>query len=1339
MASHTQTGIIDLTSTNAVRLFAEAGFESADEKYSTKSELEVAVDGVTSTVETLSEKTETIANPNLQPFFSMVPYTADAGYWSSALAAWNAMGDGWMGFTFEKTAATDLNSSVMPQACFENGKSYTLLLEWRNVTLSEPNVFTVYTVANANYQIGSTGTSFVITEGAGHDYRTVSCTRELEGATRAIYLRMRLSEAGSFSGELRLSVYEGEYSGPYKPYVGSYSETVALSNTVNQVKQTSESNSATIENLTKTLKTNADGTTSEEDIVHKVSSVEQNLDTFKTTVSSTYATKDALGEEVEARETSFEQLDGEIALRATKTEAYQVAQPNLAPITQADFTDVYNATTNPDGYWRYTPTATWYTQLEDGWVHVHLDNSEGTAAVNSASLRPGACPSIVPGQRYTILIEVRNNHTTGSGNTDMYIQQTTNNQFWGSGGGNIQPLTFGESTVIYSPKVADTAHQTEGVASTELFRYNARCAAGSVLDFEFRLSLYESQQDSEGNWIDYSGPYKPYSGKQLYASQAELKVESDRIDARVEKDGVISAINLSSESAKIEAGRVEINGTAIFSAISSDVDNAITDKGYATTEQAQGYASTAETNAKNAIPDSLSGFTNDLSMAWQGTCSTAAGTAAKVVDCAGFELVTGATVTVRFSTANTSAAAITLNVNSTGAKTLYVGGAATAAANQLLWAANAMISFTYDGTYWRVTSEPRSWYGACTIAAGTAAKTAAVNEVVLCKGSTVNLQMTNANTVASPTLNVTSLGAKAIYTAGARPTADSPNNWTAASTVAFVFDGQYFRYDSDAATKAKAAESAANSATDSKLESYSTTAQMTEAIDTASLAAGIEYIVGTQTAATNLWTGVTKESALVAGKSIAYYLPYAGNSTAATLDLTLAGGGTTGAKNIRQVYSTSSNTGALSTVTTHWPVGSVINMTYDGTQWLISNYNTNVNQIERMQHSNTCKAASANATGKSYAVASSTVVGYVQSLGGYQTVASGTVIDISHPILWGTGNVAASATFTNAYEVYPSCTLRNNVASWTGTQYAMAYLVGTISGNSFTVDPTVFTSTEPTSEDGKFYIPLGQLYSAYQMAFRTTKDLYAFLDGKFRQVTPTEIVASQYIYKSCSMDVASLDANTTWVTTSQASQDAWTTTRPEYDAGFPVIFVAQQKKRLDGTVTCTAPVRDLTTTIIDGRNIVTGSINAEKINAEDLHVSAANIDGTISIGAIGEGTQALQAIIDSINQSLAQLQNGLKELDGVKQALTFDPQLGLIIASYDEDEDDDESFFTQQKGDSMTFNVLDETTSTSTTLASLSGTEGFVASKMSAETIAIGDWAWMEIGTDGFGLKYTGA
>ena len=51
-----------------------------------------------------------------------------------------------------------------------------------------------------------------------------------------------------------------------------------------------------------------------------------------------------------------------------------------------------------------------------------------------------------------------------------------------------------------------------------------------------------------------------------------------------------------------------------------------------------------------------------------------------------------------------------------------------------------------------------------------------------------------------------------------------------------------------------------------------------------------EVIVGTQAAATNAWTGNATFSELRDGQTILYWLPFAGTSSSATLDLTLANG-----------------------------------------------------------------------------------------------------------------------------------------------------------------------------------------------------------------------------------------------------------------------------------------------------------------------------------------------------------------------------------------------------------------------------------------------------------------
>lgn len=117
---------------------------------------------------------------------------------------------------------------------------------------------------------------------------------------------------------------------------------------------------------------------------------------------------------------------------------------------------------------------------------------------------------------------------------------------------------------------------------------------------------------------------------------------------------------------------------------------------------------------------------------------------------------------------------------------------------------------------------------------------------------------------------------------------------------------------------------------------------------------GIEYIVGTQTAATNKWTGVTKEATLETGKVIAYKLPFAGTSSAATLELTLSGGGTSGEKAVILNNNTA--------VTNHFPVNTVIILTYDGSQWKTFDYNTNSTYTVTSVWCNTAAGTAAKVT-----------------------------------------------------------------------------------------------------------------------------------------------------------------------------------------------------------------------------------------------------------------------------------------------------------------------------------------------------------------------------------------
>ena len=133
---------------------------------------------------------------------------------------------------------------------------------------------------------------------------------------------------------------------------------------------------------------------------------------------------------------------------------------------------------------------------------------------------------------------------------------------------------------------------------------------------------------------------------------------------------------------------------------------------------------------------------------------------------------------------------------------------------------------------------------------------------------------------------------------------------------------------------------------------------------------------------------------------------------------------------------------------------------------------------------------------------------------------------------------------------------------------------------------------------------------------------------------PTEWVE----YSAESTTATETDGTTTW------STPVWTVKRPTFSSEYPVVLVATQRKRMDGTVTCTTPLIDDTTTVIDGGRLITGSVTANAIDATDLHVQAANIDGTLSASQIN--TEGLELEVTAIAGLGDQLSDISGELSG---------------------------------------------------------------------------------------------
>lgn len=259
-----------------------------------------------------------------------------------------------------------------------------------------------------------------------------------------------------------------------------------------------------------------------------------------------------------------------------------------------------------------------------------------------------------------------------------------------------------------------------------------------------------------------------------------------------------------------------------------------------------------------------------------------------------------------------------------------------------------------------------------------------------------------------------------------------------------------------------------------------------------------EIIVGTQTAATQSWKGNASFSALQDGQTILYWLPYAGLSNkSVTLELTLADGETT--------------TGAIpcyyagtTRITTHYTAGSVLHLTYRAEAviagaapiagwWADANYTvSNTNNYDRLRYQWAIYAETAIV--KQHMIVANPATGKYNHL-------STTAFDITKPILYAADAIAINKTSTNTYIAFPGVPLNTSKTGFTGTQYQTVYLVGTLSQNLFTPDEVLFTTDQPTTEDGKIYLALGQMQTTTACYLYPEHPMYRYYNGKFQTIS----------------------------------------------------------------------------------------------------------------------------------------------------------------------------------------------------------------------------------------------
>lgn len=212
----------------------------------------------------------------------------------------------------------------------------------------------------------------------------------------------------------------------------------------------------------------------------------------------------------------------------------------------------------------------------------------------------------------------------------------------------------------------------------------------------------------------------------------------------------IYAIGLDADYINTGALTVKKDGSTVFKA---DVD---------TGECYVGGSSVmiGSTTATNALSSVATGVNN--LKATYGTCSTAASTAAKVTSINNFALRTGATVTIKFSYANT-ASSPTLNVNSTGAKSVHYAG--TVLAEKYYWKAGDILTFTYDGSCWQLADSASKKNARSNWANDTTSVAIAAGTVTF-SSNTFVLRSSNMTVTSAGTVTANNFSANGTFTGG---------------------------------------------------------------------------------------------------------------------------------------------------------------------------------------------------------------------------------------------------------------------------------------------------------------------------------------------------------------------------------------------------------------------------------------------------------------------------------------------------------------------------------------------------------------------------------------------
>lgn len=186
---------------------------------------------------------------------------------------------------------------------------------------------------------------------------------------------------------------------------------------------------------------------------------------------------------------------------------------------------------------------------------------------------------------------------------------------------------------------------------------------------------------------------------------------------------------------------------------------------------------------------------------YYGVCNTEQATQAKeatLVNGSNFSLKEGTMVAIKFTYAS-AASTMTLDVNGTGAKNLYLYGTSVMSSTTSTngWPAGAIVMFIYDGTSWIRQYWYNTTYTLTSVLSNTAAATAAKvgsnsSYFTIKDGTYFDFTLRYSNTVQSAlTLNINSTGAKPIYING-EPSSNTNYELPGGKYLVYYNDNKYY-------------------------------------------------------------------------------------------------------------------------------------------------------------------------------------------------------------------------------------------------------------------------------------------------------------------------------------------------------------------------------------------------------------------------------------------------------------------------------------------------------------------------------------------------------------------